>query len=115
MSLISHISNLSFSTSDGGRNFTRQTFGMEALMEAKAQDNTTDGADAFHSGAKIILPHNVPVDTFKAYITSAWIRLRHQAPTVAIRSRLAPRTEFDYAADFVYNVPVNLRDAEEWA
>ncbi|KAE9391597.1 hypothetical protein BT96DRAFT_925204, partial [Gymnopus androsaceus JB14] len=115
MSLISHISNLSFSTSDGGQTFTRQTFGAEAWAQASAQDNTTDGFGAFHSGVKIILPQDVPVDIFKAYITSAWIRLRHQAPTVAIRSCLASRKEFDYAADFVYNVPVNLGDAEEWA
>ncbi|KAE9386502.1 hypothetical protein BT96DRAFT_928144 [Gymnopus androsaceus JB14] len=115
MSLISYISNLSFSTSDGGKTFTRRTFGVEAWTQATAQNDTTDGLCAFHSGAKIILPHNIPVDTFKAYITSAWIRLRHQAPIVAVRSCLAPRTDFDFAADFVYDVPMNLGDVEEWA
>ncbi|KAI0918891.1 hypothetical protein AcW1_003586 [Taiwanofungus camphoratus] len=96
-----------FSTVDGGKTFTRSLYGLEAVCCSYAE-----GGIFFYTGlCSVRLPSAATPERLQSAFRLSWIRLRHLAPSIALKIS----QNSDKAWIYQYDVPSSLADVEKWA
>ncbi|THH08645.1 hypothetical protein EW145_g2554 [Phellinidium pouzarii] len=104
-------SDYNFSSPDGGKTWTRKTFGVEQLVAVMS--SKTPGFGSLTGGYVVAFPHAVSAEALRRPLEAAWIRLRKIAPVVAYKTKDTKNPE--YSLYLEYTVPADAKTAQKWA